>query len=731
MAIFKAKFIKAEKAFISDSCAYAPLFRKRFFLPDEVQSAKLYACGLGYGYYYINGKSVSPDLFTAPVSNYQKTVWYNTYDVTALLQQGENVVAAECGNGWYNEAVASYWKQNEMPGRDMPKLRLALEVNGEVVLVSDQSFKCKNHDAVTFNQLRIGESFDARQYEKDWNTLEYNDKDWAYALIDETPPKGVMRECLCEPIREFEEIAPVAIVEKDENCYLFDFGKNMSGYARIKVKQQAGDVITLKYFEELDGEGNIHDTGFDEHYPENEFQTDTFVCSDEELIRSPRFTYHGFRYIYARGLKKVNQETLTAVFVHQAIEVRTSFTCSDERLNKLFEAGIQSTFSNMFYMPTDCPTREKYGWYNDAQSSAEQFLTDFKSERVLIKWWQDICDTMLETGILPGAMPEYNTSYDWGNGPVSEGVLFEIPYRIYLHTGDDSLLQEGIPFFEKNIGMLKNKFEKDGTIDYGLWDWASPIPEESVGAVFVNEVLLIKFLRILKLAKERKGEEISLTEQDIAFFTQHCMEQYLNEKGECVIPMQSAVAMLIYFDLYQDPEPLKAQLKRLVEEANFHHNCGMVGLRYLYPALNKCGLYEYAYKILTAKGFPSYMDWLEHGATTLYEMWNIQADGSRNHHMYSSFMTWLVKTAGGIRRYQDTPGYQKTEVNPYFFTELNYAKVCSDTVNGKISVFWQRTEEGIILEIDVPEGMTVYHQGKILEPGINIITIKENKTEVA
>ena len=486
----------------------------------------------------------------------------------------------------------------------------------------------------------------------------------------------------------------------------------------------AGDVITLKYFEELDGEGNINDTGFDRHYPKNDFQTDTFICSDEELIRAPRFTYHGFRYIYAKGLKKVTQETLTAIFVHQAMEVRTSFSCSDGRLNKLFEAGIQSTFSNMFYMPTDCPTREKYGWYNDAQSSAEQFLTDFKSERVLTKWWQDICDTMLETGILPGAMPIYKNCYNWGNGPVSEGVLFEIPYRIYLHTGDDRLLQEGIPFFEKNIMHLKSKFQELGTIDYGLWDWAAPIPKESVGCEFVNAVLIVKFLEILKLAKQRKGEPTEAVERERTFFAQYCIVRYINEKGECTIDMQSAVAMLIYFDLYRDLTPLKNQLKRLIEEADYHHNCGMVGIRYLYPALNKCGLYEYAYKILTAKGYPSYMDWLEHGATTLYEFWDINAEGSRNHHMYSCFMTWLVETAGGIRRYQDTPAYQKIEICPYFIEELSYVKVSSDTVSGKVSVFWKREGSRILLEIQVPEGMTVYYKKKPLQTGKNTIVEK-------
>ncbi len=717
MAINAASFIKAEKNFDNKSCGYAPLFRRKFQIPEVIQTAKLYVCGLGYGYYYMNGKSVTEDLFTAPVSNYNKTIWYNTYDVTELLNEGENLFAAECGNGWYNEAVESCFCHNKMPGRDMPKLRVALEINGELALVSDGSFKCKNQAAVVYNQLRVGEVFDARLYEEGWNTLEYDDSAWSCAYVDENPPRGVMRECTCEPLREMEEIAPIEIINLGDNKYIFDFGKNMSGYARIKIKQAPGDVIYLRYFEKLNPDNTFHDDGYDKHFNGTEVQTYRFICGDDEFSRTPRFTYYGFRYIYAEGIKEPKEDTLTAIFVHHTFDARTSFECSHEGLNKLFAAGMQSTISNILYMPTDCPTREKCGWFNDLQSSTEQFLIDFKSEKLLSKWWQDICDTMLDNGMLPGAMPIDPFLYEWGNGPVSEGILFEIPYRIYLHTGNDSLLKKGIPFFKRNISLLTSKFSVFGEINYGLWDWGTPYSDDYVGCKFLNEVLLVKFLRILKLAQELNNENTEETDADLEFFTNHVLNRYLDEQGECTENSQAAVAMLIYFGLYHQLEPLKQQLKRLIEEKNMHHNCGMVGLRYLYPALNQCGLQEYAYQILTAKDFPSYLAWIEDGATTLYEAWDIDLEVSRNHHMYSSFMPWLVKTVGGIRRYHDSVGYEQVEINPYFFQALEYARVSSDTVHGEISVFWERKGKHINLEFNVPKSMTVHYNGKEYREG--------------
>ena len=118
------------------------MFRKKFQVGKAVGKATLSVCGLGYGYYYLNGEKVTPDLFTAPVSNYEKTLWYNTYDVTDQLREGENIFAVILGNGWYNEGVKTVWKFDEAPWRGMPKFILRPEADGEVILKSDESWKC-------------------------------------------------------------------------------------------------------------------------------------------------------------------------------------------------------------------------------------------------------------------------------------------------------------------------------------------------------------------------------------------------------------------------------------------------------------------------------------------------------------------------------------------------------------------------------------------------------------
>ena len=723
MTFENISFIKPNVEFDKSDATYAPMFRKSFVIDEEIETATLSVCGLGYGYYYINGEEATEDVFTAPVSDYTKTLWYNRYDVSGKLFRGENIFAVELGNGWYNENLLTAWDYEVAPWRDMPKFILKLEVNGKTVLVSDNTWKYTLESPTIFNQLRQGEHYDSRLYKDGWKDLDFDDSAWDFAKIDDTPPTGVLRECLCEPIREFENFAPVEIKKVAEDKYLFDFGQNMSGYCRLKVNQPAGDKLIIRHAENVFEDDTLNLNGMDDShfYKSNIFQVNEFTCCGKEFTWTPKFSYHGFRYVLVEGLKEANKDTLTAIFVHQAVNTRSEFKCSDENLNKLFLLGQRATLSNMFYSPTDCPTREKLGWMNDAQASTEQFLIDFELERVLSKWWVDICDAQREDGMLPGIVPTSGWGFEWGNGTVSEGTLFEIPYRIYRHTGDSSLLIKGIPFFKKSIACWNSHKDENGDIEYGLADWAGPYDNEgAVGSKFINRILMLKCMRILALAMELAGDDTTAINAQLDADVAEIKRRYINEDGTCTFNKQTAISLLVYFGIYDDIEPLKNQLKALVEEFDFHHDCGMVGMRYLYTALNLCGLADYAFKIITAKGFPSYNYWLEDGATTLYERWD--KTESRNHHMYSYFMAWLMHTVLGIESDEKHPGFEKIDLHPTFFDGLDFAEGHCDTVRGKIAVSWKRENGKVNLTIDVPPAMDAYYKDKKLETGVNTFT---------
>ncbi len=728
MVFDNISFVKAnfpfEKEYAKEN--HAPQFRKKFRI-HKLGAAKLYVCGLGYGYYYINGQPVTADLFTAPMSDYNKTLWYNTYDVTPLLKEGENVIAVWCGNGWYNEAIPTIWEYERATWRDNPKFILRLTVDGETVASSGDGWKCNNDSAIWYNHLRSGEYFDARKYDPEWTVLDFDDSGWEAAIQDPTPPTGIFRECKCEPIREFEAYYPVKTVKVNENKFLFDLGQNFSGYIRLTIAGEEGQLLTIRYTEQVNDDYSIKWNLMDDYYKYSDFMTDRFICSGKRMTWSPRFTYHGFRYIEIEGLTSVEDVEVCGVFVHQAVEKRTEFRCSEELLNKLFRAGQYSVFSNMFYLMHDCPTREKLGWANDAQNTMDQILTNFKAEHVMEKWLYDVYDSMKEDGDMPGFMPTGGWGYEWGNGPVSDGLLFELPYRVCVHSGNTAPLVESIPYFDRYLAHLKARANDDGFVRFGLPDWAKPgfvfMGSPDVPLEFVNAALIYEFNCTAAYAARIAGKDDSKYLEGAAFQKDLLMSTYLDENGRCNVHKQTAVAMLIYYGMYEQLEPLKAQLMELIEEAEFHHDCGMVGIKRLMLALNKCGLEEYAYRILTARGRPCHREWIEQDATTLWEYWDwhLHRD-SKNHHMYSDFMGWIVKTILGIRTDESVPGFKKVTIDPYYFEQLDFAEGTCQTCGGTVAVSWKKENGVATLEITVPEGMEVTHKGAVVPAGKHIFT---------
>ena len=724
MVFREAHFVKPDEEFDLMRKDYAPLFRRKFTVNSKFKHAVIRVCGLGYAYYYLNGKPISEDLFTAPFSNYEKTLWYNEYDVSNLLIEGDNVLAVCCGNGWYNEGISTVWEFHKADWRDFPKFILELSINDHTILVSDEDWKYTLDSPVIYNQLRDGEYFDARLYDENWKKVEYDDSLWHPVKIDSKAPKGLFRKCTCEPIRECRRIYPTKVHRVDENRAIFDFGVNISGYAELKVSQNDGDIITLRYTEEVNEDFSVNFNGMNRFhfYQEGDFQTDKFICNGKAMVWSPKFTYHGFRYVEVTGLKSISEDTLVAVFVHQAVESRSNFRCSDQRLNTLFEIGQRATLSNLFYMPTDCPTREKMGWMNDAQASADQMLTNFSTEKVLQKWWIDICDAMTPEGMLPGVVPTPGYGYKWGNGPVSDGALFEIPYQIYLHTSNPDLLKAGRPYFDRYLSYLDRHRDNNGDISFGLDDWAAPDASQKVNAIFINRILVIKFLKIRMLAaqlvRESTEEICTRLEKEINVVKR----RYLKANGTCAIDKQTSVSMLICYGIYDDITPLKAQLIRLLDEKQYHHDCGMVGMRHLFRALDICNLPDIAYRVLTAEGFPSFMDWINKGATTLYEHWNMME--SHNHHMYSDYMVWIIRTILGIKQVTETAGYTKVLLNPQFIKGINFADGYCDTVQGRIHVRWERQSGGVLLDLMIPENIECYYHGERIA-GCKLLMIHE------
>ena len=695
-----------------------PRMRRTLTLTEDVREATLHVQCPSYGALYINGCSVTEDLFISATSDYSKILWYNSYDVTHLLKRGDNAVCAILGNGFFNESFETPWDFDKAPWRDAPQLLLCLTVNGKTVLVSDGTWHADRESSpIIFSHLRSGEHYDARRRDDAWLYADYDDRAWTRVFERPIPKDARLLKTPCPAVRCTEKIKPVRIQQTDEG-YLVDFGVTSSGYIEAVIRAERGDEITFRYAEEVDEQlhPTYHYNGERDArslYPQCPYHTDKLIASGDTDTFRPMFAYHGFRYVIIEGLRKSPLPSdLSACFVHQDVRRTSAFSCGSDILNYIYEGGIRSTYCNMFWCLTDCPTREKLGWANDAQASLEQTLINFDIVPLYEKWFEDIKAAMREDGALPGIVPSSGWGYRYG--PVCDGLLFELPYRVYLYTGDKRFLQDGIPYFERYISFLEEKRRQN--FEFSLADWTGTGNIEGVSRAFVQEFCLLKAYHVTLFAYRVLNRENADLQQTYLDARERFMHTYLAEDGTCVMDRQPSVSMMLTLGLYRDRDALARQLADIVRRDGFRLGCGMVGTQHLYHALAQIGHAEDAYRILT-ESEPGYKTWFEHGATTLWECLDGTTLGSHNHHMFSGVIAWFYTALLGIAPNEEYPAFEEVYLKPCFVRALGHAEGSFQTVRGRIGAAWICTDGGYRYTVSVPDGIKAFFRGERLSTG--------------
>jgi len=105
---WKAEWIGPDLKEDKSSPQPCPMLRKAFRVEGPVRSARTYVTSLGLYELELNGRRVDDQVLTPGWTSYDKRLQYQTYDVTELLQEGENAVGATLGDGWYRGNVTQY-----------------------------------------------------------------------------------------------------------------------------------------------------------------------------------------------------------------------------------------------------------------------------------------------------------------------------------------------------------------------------------------------------------------------------------------------------------------------------------------------------------------------------------------------------------------------------------------------------------------------------------------------
>ncbi len=740
-----AKFAsKREEENVDEVFSAAPMFRKAFSIKGNVKSARFYISGLGYNVSYLNGKKISDHILDPAFTRYDKTVLYTTFDVSGMLQSGENVLGVVLGNGWYNMFTRAVWGFDQAAWRNIPTLIAQLEVlyedGSKSSISSDDSWKV-SAGPITFNSVFQGEFYDARKEVPGWNMAAFKDTEWPYALAV-SGPLGVKKPQLIPPIRETAELIPKSVTEVGKGKYVFDMGRNIAGYARLKIQAPAGTEISLIYGERLSKTGEVDQEHIAMYSMDKPFHTDKYTCKGEGLETwNPSFVYYGFQYVEVHGLSaKPKLNNLTGIVVHTDLETAGKFECSNELFNQIQSNTRNSYLNNFHGFPTDCPQREKNGWTGDAHLAAEMGLYNFKSQQAYQKWLMDIVDEQRPSGEIPGIVPTAGWGYFFGNGPAWDSAFMLIPWYLYQYNGDKEILEKLYPHLKRYVNFLSTKADAEHIISWGLGDWCpaktqTPVELTSTAYYFVDVQILSKIATLLGKTDDAAQYAVRADVIKKAF-----NKRFYKGNGIYGNGSQTSMACAIYQGLADENlEVTVAALVEAVKEKDYHLDCGILGTKYLLHALSDHGHADVAYRIVNQRTFPSWGYWISQGATTLWERWDGSA--SRNHVMFGDVSAWFYKALGGISPAKDGAGYKKILLKPYFQSELKWVKASHDSPYGQIQSNWENKNGVIKYSIVIPhnttaqvhlpnlKGKKIYESNKLILKGNKDLKIVERSDQ--
>jgi len=706
------------------SSAPCPFLRKTFRLEQPVKAARLTVTALGMYECEINGQRVGDHVFAPGWTAYDKRVMYQSHDVAPLLRQGENVIGAILGDGWYCGFVG--WGNRQLYG-DRPRFLAQMDVlladETMFSLVTDGTWTTTT-GPIRESDLLMGEIYDARMELGRWSQTDYAAEGWEPVLVDAINKAVSIEERLGPPVRRIEQITP-RLISGNQNQLIYDCGQNFSGRARISMRTTRDTVVRLRFAEILDPKGEL--------YTENlraARVTDYHICRGDGVEEwEPRFTFHGFRYIEVRGLKPEEVVELTGVVLHSDMRVTGHFKCSNELLNQLQHNILWGQKSNFLEIPTDCPQRdERLGWTGDAQVFVRTAAFNMDVRSFFHKWMRDVRDAQTAGGGIPPVVPEHNLTNMEDGGPAWADATIICPWTIYLCYGDRKILENHYESMERFmdflaqqrcIGRIRAHWSVAKWVGFGDWlaldgsgicEGATPV--DLIGTAFYayDAAILAEVAAVLGRADDAAKYRQLHGEIAEAF-----RRRYVTPDGLMASGTQTSAVLALHLGLVEGEAKglLARELAHDIEKRQFHLATGFVGTPYLLEVLEENGYLDVAYKLLEQETFPSWLYPVKNGATTIWERWDgwtaergpqDKSMNSYNHYAYGAVGAWMYRTVAGLELDPSQPGYRHILFRPRPGGSLTWAEASLDTPHGLAAIRWEREGTGLRLDVTVPEG---------------------------
>lgn len=699
------------------------IFKKTFPIDKTVKAARVYASALGVYNCILNGELVSDVCFAPGWISYQSRIQYQTYDITALLAT-ENEIRFTVANGWYKGILGFFNKGNHYGNRTALIAQIVITyTDGTQDVITTGEGWVSTTGAHRYSEIYHGEVIDY--------TIE--DQEELPVRIHEQS-KEVLTAQQSEPVRITERRPAEKLMITPKGEVVIDFGQNLTGVIEVKIKEERETKVVIRHAEALDEEGNFYTVNL-----RTAKATDTFICSGEEDIFRPEFTYHGFRYIAVEGLgEDLNLEDFTACVIHTDLEKTGEFTCDNELVNRLVQNIDWGLRDNFLDIPTDCPQRdERLGYTGDAQIFLSTAACCRNVALFFEKWLQDIkYEQSLGDGV-PTTVP--NILGPGGGIAIWHDAAAIIPWTLYENYGDKRFLEEQFESMEACVEYSQSLTGEDGLIKTGqqLGDWVSmDVPRgpmlkrteevwnleliEKMGATdpyYVANVYYANSIYLVKRAAEVLGKTEAAEKYDKLYqeVLQNIREEYVTKRGRLVSETQTGCALALQFNIVEEEERngvLEALLDNLQQHKN-HLTTGFAGTPFLCPTLSKNGAHDIAGSVFLKEDCPSWLYHVKLGATTMWELWDgVNPDGSfnkfemnsLNHYSYGSIGGWIYHELLGISMLE--PGYKKSRIAPRLIKGIPSMKGAIETVYGTIGCEISCMDNRYTVDIIIPENTT-------------------------
>ncbi|MFO6298613.1 family 78 glycoside hydrolase catalytic domain [Rahnella selenatireducens] len=732
---WEAEFISAETSEDKNN-AKGTLLRKSFSLTrnGDIQSAFIHVSALGLYELYLNGQKIGEDALTPGWTSYHHHLLYQTYDLTGQLVNGENVIGAILGAGWYKGDMGFSRHRNYYGEQTALISRLVINYKDGTrdIVVTNESWK-GNDSAVLFSEIYDGEIYDARKEIPGWCEKAYSGENWRRVNIVKHDHSALTAQGSCT-VRKNETLKPVALITTPQGDTVIDFGQNMSGWVDFQVSGRPGEKVVLRHFEVLDAQGNV----YLDNLRSAQQRTEYVLKGEGEESWHPRFTYQGFRYVKVEHYPgALNLDNFTAVVLHSAMEQTGHFSCSDADLNQLHHNIVWGLKGNFLDVPTDCPQRdERLGWTGDAQIFCRTASYLMQTRNFFAKWLADLRYDQTPEGGVPHVIPDILTNHCDQDRLLSEGGTHSAsawadaavinPWTIYLMYGDTRVLKKQYASMKGWVDFMTAHSENHVwkyKLQFGDWV-ALDAKEGSYFGATPNDLTCMAYyaystLLFSKAAKALNREEdyqkyAALHGQIVSRF----QAEFFTPTGRLAASTQTAHILALYFNLVPDAFRQRTvdTLVELLHEHDGQLVTGFVGTPYFCHALSQNGRAKEAWSLLLKDDFPSWLYQVKAGATTVWEHWDgIKPDGSMwsadmnsfNHYAYGAVGEWLYRAAAGIEADENAPGFKHVVISPVIGGGLEWVNACYKSIYGMIKVHWTVSDaaegvQNIVLAVTIP-----------------------------